>query len=159
MGASKRVAEMIVRDARAPTAARSWCAVRQRARQPRQRRAALQAADRARRAGDDHAPGDDALLHDDSRGGLPLLQAGGLGPGGELFVLNMGNPVRIVDLAHDLIRLSGLAGRDSVVYTGLRPGEKLDELLWERDAMFHATAHPDIPARGGNRTAESMSRR
>ena len=61
-----------------------------------------------------------------------VIKSGGLSTGGELFVLNMGEPVRIEDLAHDLIRLSGLPpGNIPIVYTGLRPGEKLEELLWE----------------------------
>jgi FlaA1/EpsC-like NDP-sugar epimerase len=61
-----------------------------------------------------------------------VLKAGGLATGGELFVLNMGDPVRIVDLAQDLIRLSGYSEDEiAIVYSGLRPGEKLQEQLWE----------------------------
>jgi FlaA1/EpsC-like NDP-sugar epimerase len=58
-----------------------------------------------------------------------VLQAGALGKGAELFVLDMGEPVKIVDLAKDLIRLSGLEeGSDvEIEYTGVRPGEKLYE--------------------------------
>ena len=74
-----------------------------------------------------------------------VLQAGGLGSGGELFVLNMGEPVRILDLAQDLIKLSGYDPDEiPITYTGMRPGEKLHEALWERDAVVQPTAHPDI---------------
>jgi FlaA1/EpsC-like NDP-sugar epimerase len=74
-----------------------------------------------------------------------VLQAGGLGKGGELFVLNMGEPVRIVDLAQDVITLSGFSLEEiPIVYTGIRPGEKLTEALWESDAEVKATAHPEI---------------
>lgn len=74
-----------------------------------------------------------------------ILQAGGIGVGGELFVLDMGQPVLLREMAEDMIRLSGLTDRDvSIVYTGLRPGEKLDEVLWEDGASVEATARADI---------------
>jgi FlaA1/EpsC-like NDP-sugar epimerase len=74
-----------------------------------------------------------------------VLQAGGLARGGELFALNMGEPVRIVDLAQDLIRLSGL-GVDEIpiTFTGMRPGEKLEEVLWESNATVEPTEHAEI---------------
>lgn len=75
-----------------------------------------------------------------------LLQAAAMGHGGEAFVLDMGKQVRVLDLAEDLIRLSGLEpGRDiEIEFTGIRPGEKLSEELWEVDKTYERTAHPDI---------------
>lgn len=75
-----------------------------------------------------------------------VLQASAMGKGGEVFVLNMGEQVRILDLAEDVIRLSGLEpGKDiEIVFTGIRPGEKLSEELWDRTARYEPTAHPDI---------------
>ncbi len=75
-----------------------------------------------------------------------VLQAASLGEGSETFMLNMGEQVRILDLAEDLIRLSGLEpGKDiEVVFTGIRPGEKLSEDLWNDGDSFESTAHPDI---------------
>ena len=75
-----------------------------------------------------------------------VLQADSMGKGGEIFVLDMGDPVKIVDLATNLIRLSGLEpGRDiKLVYTGLRPGEKLFEELRLEGEGIKATPHPKI---------------
>ena len=75
-----------------------------------------------------------------------VLQSASMGEGGELFILNMGQQVRILDLAEDLIRLSGLEpGKDiEIVFTGVRPGEKLSEDLWEEGHDFQHTTHPDI---------------
>jgi len=75
-----------------------------------------------------------------------VLQASAMSTGGENYILDMGQPVRIVDLAEDLIRLSGLEpGKDiEIVFTGIRPGEKLTEDLWEKGFAYSPTIHPDI---------------
>jgi FlaA1/EpsC-like NDP-sugar epimerase len=75
-----------------------------------------------------------------------VLQAGVLGEGGEVFALDMGEPVKITDLAADLIRLSGLEpGRDiEIRYTGIRPGERLYEEGFFGSEDVLPTAHPKI---------------
>ncbi len=75
-----------------------------------------------------------------------VLQAGAMAKGGEIFVLDMGQPVKIADLAKDLIRLSGLEpGLDiEIKYTGLRPGEKLYEELLMAEEGLTATKHEKI---------------
>ena len=75
-----------------------------------------------------------------------VLQAGALGRGGEVFVLDMGEPIQIVDLATDLVRLSGLeVGRDiEIRYTGIRPGERLYEEPFFRHEEVLPTAHPKV---------------
>jgi len=74
-----------------------------------------------------------------------VLQAAAMGNGGEVFVLDMGEPVRIVDLARDLIHLSGLSEEDiKIVFTGPRPGEKLNEKLLFSEEEMLPTAHPKL---------------
>jgi FlaA1/EpsC-like NDP-sugar epimerase len=75
-----------------------------------------------------------------------VIQAGAIGESGDIYVLDMGSPVRIVDLAHNMIRLSGKEpGRDiPVEFIGARPGEKLHEELWSAGEQVEATSHPKI---------------
>jgi FlaA1/EpsC-like NDP-sugar epimerase len=75
-----------------------------------------------------------------------VLQAGALGTGGEIFILDMGKPVKILDLAEDMIRLSGLEPYEDIdiVFTGIRPGEKLFEELEITGENLLKTTHPKI---------------
>jgi FlaA1/EpsC-like NDP-sugar epimerase/lipopolysaccharide/colanic/teichoic acid biosynthesis glycosyltransferase len=74
-----------------------------------------------------------------------ILLAGAVGGSGEVYVLDMGAPVRIVDLAHDMIRLIASPGHDiEIVYTGLRPGEKLEEALFAKHESPSLTRYPGL---------------
>jgi FlaA1/EpsC-like NDP-sugar epimerase len=75
-----------------------------------------------------------------------VLQAGAMGEGGEIFILDMGEPVRILDLAKEVITLSGLKPFEDIdiVITGTRPGEKLFEELQTTDEHVAKTRHPKI---------------
>jgi len=74
-----------------------------------------------------------------------VLQAGCMGQGGEIFVLDMGQPVKIVDLARDMIRLSGLSDDEiRIEFTGLRPGEKLYEELLADGEQTRPTHHAKV---------------
>jgi FlaA1/EpsC-like NDP-sugar epimerase len=81
-----------------------------------------------------------------------ILQAGAMGEGGEVFVLDMGNPVKIADLAANMIRLSGkeLGVDAEIVFSGLRPGEKLHEELVVEGEDVTRTAHPKVMKMIGN---------
>ena len=91
-----------------------------------------------------------------------ILQAGAMGKGGETFILEMGKPVRIVDLARDLIRLHGLEPEKDIPiqFIGLRPGEKLyEELITEGEGIV-ATAHKKIMVlHGSHCPAETLNAR
>jgi FlaA1/EpsC-like NDP-sugar epimerase len=88
-----------------------------------------------------------------------ILQAGAIGKSGDVFILDMGEPMRIVDLAYDLIRLHGLVPNEDiqVVFTGIRPGEKLnEELTYEQEELL-ATVHPKISVvRNGSHTHSTI---
>ena len=75
-----------------------------------------------------------------------ILQAGSMGKGGEIFVLDMGGAILIRNLAEQMIRLSGLEpGKDiEIIYTGLRPGEKLYEELLHDSEGLQSTEHQKL---------------
>lgn len=75
-----------------------------------------------------------------------VLQAGAIGKGGEIFILDMGEPIRIIDLARETIKLSGLRPYEDIdiIFTGIRPGEKLFEELEVTGENLTKTRHPKI---------------
>ncbi len=75
-----------------------------------------------------------------------ILQAATMGDGGEIFVLDMGEPVKILDMAKQMIRLAGLTPEEDIQiqFTGLRPGEKLFEELFHEEEALQGTSHPKI---------------
>jgi FlaA1/EpsC-like NDP-sugar epimerase len=74
-----------------------------------------------------------------------VIQAGSIGGEGHVFVLDMGEPVKIVELAEQMIRLSGKDPSEiGVDFVGVRPGEKLHEELWGEGERVVETAHPKI---------------
>lgn len=81
-----------------------------------------------------------------------ILQAGALGKGGEIFILNMGTPIKIVDMARDLIRRSGFRSDADIEiqFIGLRPGEKLhEELITEGEGIIRAPHEKIFVLKGG----------
>ena len=88
-----------------------------------------------------------------------ILQAGAMGEGGEIFILEMGEPIRIVDMVRDLIRLNGLEPEKDIAieFTGLRPGEKLHEELITSGEGIVSTEHEKIMVlRGKTRDAAAL---
>ena len=88
-----------------------------------------------------------------------VLQAGALATGGEVFVLDMGKPVKIVDLAKNLIKLSGYKEEDiDIEYSGMRPGEKMFEELLNRDEIHSEQVYEKIyRGKANNYSAEKLS--
>jgi hypothetical protein len=88
-----------------------------------------------------------------------VLHAAVLARGAEVFVLDMGEPVRIVDLAADMVRLSGLeVGKDiEIRYTGVRPGERLYEERFFHTEDVEPTAHPKIERANNNHLHEDFA--
>ena len=152
MGASKALAEWAVEEARAALAGDALRdrALRQRARLVGLGRADLPPPDRARRPGDRHRRAHDALLHDDPGGGpADHPRRARSARGGEVFVLEMGEPVSIMQLARDMIELSGLRPDEDIAIevVGRRPGEKLHEELFNPYERPQPTPAEKIVAR------------
>ena len=86
-----------------------------------------------------------------------VLEAGGMGNGGEIYVFDMGSPIKIINLAHHMIRLTGLVPNEDIAieFTGLRPGEKLyEELLADKETTL-PTHHEKIMIAQATHTYDS----
>lgn len=89
-----------------------------------------------------------------------ILLAGAVGESGEVYVLQMGEPVRIADLAHDVIRLTAPVGHQiGVEFVGLRPGERLKEILFDEDERPEPTAFDALVVARGSNTRTGMVER
>ncbi|MBW2596707.1 MAG: polysaccharide biosynthesis protein, partial [Deltaproteobacteria bacterium] len=91
-----------------------------------------------------------------------ILQAGAMGRGGETFILDMGKPVRILDMVHDLIRLNGLEPEVDIPiqFIGLRPGEKLyEELITEGEGIVPTDHEKILVLRGDGYNYESLNKK
>jgi FlaA1/EpsC-like NDP-sugar epimerase len=146
MGASKRVAELIVQSAAATSNGALFCAVRF-GNVLGSRGSVVPTFMRQIKNGGPVTVSDPTMLRYfmlTSEAVELVLQAAALSQGGEIFVLDMGEPVRIGDLAHRMIRLAGLVpGRDiDVKIVGARPGEKIVEVLSHEPLM--PSSHPQI---------------
>jgi FlaA1/EpsC-like NDP-sugar epimerase len=88
-----------------------------------------------------------------------ILQAGAMGKGGEVFILDMGKPIRILDMARDLIRLHGFEPETDIPiqFIGLRPGEKLHEELITAEEGIVSTTHKKIMVLRGNHTWDPVT--
>ncbi|MGE5599123.1 MAG: polysaccharide biosynthesis protein, partial [Bacteroidota bacterium] len=147
MGATKRLAEMVVQDLAARSRTR-FCAVRF-GNVLGSRGSVIPLFQRQIAAGGPVTVTDPGMVRffmTAQEAVNLMIQAGAMGKGGEIFVLDMGEPVRILDLARDLIRLSGLEpGKDvEIVFTGPRPGEKLYEEVLMAEEGVTATRHERI---------------
>ena len=160
LGATKAIVELVVLEVSAGPGrqASSRCASAT-CLAARERGANLPRADPARRTGHGHRPGHDAVLHDDPRGVEAGVPGGIVSPNGAVYVLDMGTPVASPTWPEDMIRLSG---RDEdevdIVYTGLRPGEKLCEELFTEQERTSATRYEQILATPGTGPRERPPR-
>ncbi len=86
-----------------------------------------------------------------------VIQAGSMARGGEVFVLDMGKPVKILDLAKDLTRILGVENETQIIFTGLRPGEKRNEELFKSGSTLKRTHHEKIYVETANVHTPSIS--